>query len=114
MADFWEEAFRDKQEMWGFQPANSALKAAGIFNEKGLKNIFIPGIGYGRNAQVFIFMDKGMEISGVEISNTAIKLAEKHYGKSIKIHHGSVTDLQYDIQAFYNYCLKKLVHYLLN
>lgn len=33
-----------------------------------------------------------MEISGVEISNAAIKLTEKHYGKSIKIHHVSVTN----------------------
>ncbi len=110
MTEFWEEAFKDKQEMWGLEPANAAVKTAEIFNKKGLKNIFIPGIGYGRNAQ--IFMDNEMEISGVEISNTAIKLAKKHYGKSIKIHHGSVTNMPFDDELYDGIFCHALIHLL--
>ena len=110
MREFWEEAFKDKQEMWGFEPANSAIKTAEIFNEKCLKNIFIPGIGYGRNAKPFI--NKGMKVSGIEISNTAIELAEKHYGKSIKIAHGSVTDMSFGRELYDGIFCHALIHLL--
>src|SRR5690554_8101779 len=87
--EFWEEAFKDKQEMWGFQPAKSAVLAKDFFVKKAIKNVLITGIGYGRNAQ--IFLENGMEVSGIEISKTAVELAKKHYGTEMVIHHGSVT-----------------------
>lgn len=110
MTEFWEKAFKDKQAMWGFEPANPAIKTAEIFSNKGLKKILIPGIGYGRNAQVFI--DKEMEVSGIEISDTAIKIAEKHYGKSIEIHHGSVTDMPFDNKLYDGIFCHALIHLL--
>ncbi|MGM9509723.1 class I SAM-dependent methyltransferase [Larkinella sp. GY13] len=94
MAEFWEEAFKDKQEMWGFHPANSALLTKDFFVEKAVKNILIPGIGYGRNAKVF--QDTRMTVTGIEISKTAIDLAIKHFGTAINIHHGSVTEMPFD------------------
>lgn len=51
--EFWESAFTQKQEMWGFEPAKSAVMTRDFFIEKLVKNVLIPGIGYGRNAQVF-------------------------------------------------------------
>lgn len=57
MAEFWEEAFKEKQEMWGFEPSASTLLANDLFMEQDVKNILIPGIGYGRNAQIFIKME---------------------------------------------------------
>ncbi|WP_258538893.1 hypothetical protein [Flagellimonas abyssi] len=50
MTEFWETAFRDKQEMWGMEPAKSAELTKTFFVENSVKNILIPGIGYGRNA----------------------------------------------------------------
>lgn len=94
MAEFWEEAFKDKQEMWGFEPAKSAVLAKEFFVENGVKNMLVPGIGYGRNAQ--IFRENGIEVTGIEISKTAIALARKHYGTDMTIHHGSVTDMPFD------------------
>ncbi|NLN24645.1 MAG: class I SAM-dependent methyltransferase [Bacteroidetes bacterium] len=94
MAEFWEEAFKDKQEMWGFEPAKSAVLAKNFFVEEGINNILIAGIGYGRNAQ--IFRENGIEVTGIEISKTAIALARKHYGMDMTIHHGSVTDMPFD------------------
>jgi SAM-dependent methyltransferase len=98
MPEFWEEAFKDKQEMWGFEPAVSAVLTKDFFLKHSIKNVLIPGIGYGRNAKVF--MDNGMSVTGIEISQTAIDLAQKHYGNLLKIHHGSVTDMPFDDNLF--------------
>ncbi len=63
VTEFWEEAFKDKQEMWGLDSTQSALLTAAMFGDKGLKKVLIPGIGYGRNAQAFL--SKGMEVTGI-------------------------------------------------
>lgn len=31
MTEFWEEAFKDKQEMWGLEPAKPAIMAKDFF-----------------------------------------------------------------------------------
>jgi len=94
MTEFWEEAFKDKQEMWGLNPAKSTVITKDFFVEQKVKSVLIPGIGYGRNAQ--IFSDNGMTVTGIEISETAIDLGKKHFGNEIKIYHGSVTDMPFD------------------
>ncbi len=94
MTEFWEEAFKEKQEMWGLSPAKSAVITKDFFVEQKVKNVLIPGIGYGRNAQIFI--DNGMTVTGIEISETAIELGKKHGGNEMKIYHGSVTEMPFD------------------
>lgn len=98
MAEFWEQAFKDKQEMWGLDPAKSTVLTKDFFVEHNVKNVLIPGIGYGRNAQTFI--DSGMSVTGIEISQTAIDLAQKHFGKELKIFHGSVTEMPFDDRLY--------------
>lgn len=110
MTEFWEEAFKGKQEMWGFEPTQSAILAKDLFVEKGIKNILIPGMGYGRNAQ--IFRENGIKVSGIEISNTAIQLARKHYGTSMAIHHGSITDMPFDNNQYDGVFCYALIHLL--
>lgn len=111
MTEFWEEAFKDKQEMWGLEPAKSTVLTKDFFVENKIKNVLIPGIGYGRNAQ--IFMDNGMTVTGIEISRTAIDLAQKHFGNDLKIYHGSVTEMPFDKQLFDGIFCYGLI-YLLN
>jgi cyclopropane fatty-acyl-phospholipid synthase-like methyltransferase len=110
MAEFWEETFKGKQEMWGMQPVKSAKVAAEFFQEKALKNILIPGIGYGRNAKPFL--DAGMQVRGIEISQTAIDLAKKHFGDTLKIHHGSVCDMPFDNEKYDGIFSYGLLHLL--
>lgn len=98
MTEFWEEAFKDKQEMWGLEPAKSAVLAKNFFVDHKIKSVLIPGIGYGRNAQIFI--ENGMTVTGIEISKTAIDLARKHFGNDLKIYHGSVTEMPFDDQLY--------------
>lgn len=110
MTEFWEEAFKDKQEMWGLEPTQSARLTASLFEDKGIKKVLIPGIGYGRNAQVFL--NKGMEVTGIEISETAIELAQKHFGSAIKIYHGSVLDMPFDNERYEGIFSHALIHLL--
>ncbi|WP_132052682.1 class I SAM-dependent methyltransferase [Pseudocnuella soli] len=98
MTEFWEEAFKDKQAMWGFEPAQFAVLASDFFVAHKVQNVLIPGIGYGRNAQAF--RDKGMTVTGIEIAQTAIDLAHQHFGSGLTIHHGSVTDMPFDDQLY--------------
>lgn len=110
MAEFWETAFQEKREMWGQEPAHSAILAKDLFVRKALKNVLIPGIGYGRNAKVF--RDAGMTVTGIEISDTAIELAAAHYGTDITIHHGSVTDMPFDDMQYDGIFCHALIHLL--
>ncbi len=110
MTEFWDEAFKDKQEMWGFEPANAAVQAKDFFIQNGVKNILIPGIGYGRNA--VIFKDDGITVTGIEISQTAIDLARKRYGTDVIIHHGSVADMPFDNKQYDGIFCHGLIHLL--
>lgn len=111
MTEFWEKSFIEHQTMWGFEPTESAILANDFFVGKGIKDILIPGIGYGRNAKKFI--DSGINVTGIEISKTAIDLAEKHYGTAMKIHYGSVTEMPFDNKLYDGIFCYGLI-YLLN
>jgi SAM-dependent methyltransferase len=84
--------------MWGFEPTASAIFARNYFARMGVKDVLIPGIGYGRNAKVFL--DHGMSVTGIEISDTAIALARSQLGLQIPIYHGSVTNMPYDSRQY--------------
>lgn len=108
--EFWESNFIEKQEMWGFQPAVSAIVVKDFFVLNSVKSILIPGIGYGRNAQ--IFWDSGIAVTGIEISKTAIEMARKHYGTDMTIYHGSVTDMPFDNCIYDGIFCYALIHLL--
>ncbi|MEH6992134.1 class I SAM-dependent methyltransferase [Neobacillus drentensis] len=107
--EFWESSFIDKQTMWGFEPADSAILTKDFFLEKNVKDILVPGIGYGRNAQ--IFTDYGIEVTGIEISKTAIDLARQN-GFDSDIFHGSVTDMPFDNKLYDGIFSYALLHLL--
>lgn len=98
MAEFWEEAFKDKKEMWGLEPAKSTVLTKDFFIEQGVRNVLIPGIGYGRNANIFI--ENRIAVTGIEISQTAIDLAKKHFGDKLSIFHGSVTEMPFEDNTY--------------
>jgi 2-polyprenyl-3-methyl-5-hydroxy-6-metoxy-1,4-benzoquinol methylase len=110
MTEFWETNFKEKQTMWGFEPADSAVATVDLFRKNGLNKILIPGFGYGRNAKVF--SDNGFNVTGIEISETAIDLAKKHYGDDIKVYHGSVSDMPFDQQLYDGIFCYALIHLL--
>jgi SAM-dependent methyltransferase len=94
MVDYWEMKFSSEGAMWKFEPSDSAIYTCEFFKDKMLKKILIPGVGYGRNAK--IFYQNGFDITGIEISESAIKLAREENGLDFPIHHGSVIDMPFD------------------
>ena len=110
MTEFWESSFKDKETMWGFEPADSALAALHLFKERGLNKILIPGFGYGRNAKVFV--DAGCQVTGIEISETAIALAQKHFGVHARVYHGFVNAMPFDQEVYDGVFCYALIHLL--
>ncbi|MCI4250612.1 MULTISPECIES: class I SAM-dependent methyltransferase [Bacillus] len=108
--EFWESSFIEKQTMWGFEPTESAIFTKDFFLEKNVKNILVPGIGYGRNAKVFI--DNGINVTGIEISKTAIDLAKQHGLEDISIYHGSVNEMPFDNKSYDGIYSHALLHLL--
>lgn len=108
--EIWETSFAEYQAIWGFEPARSAVIIKDFFLEKSIKTILIPGIGYGRNAQ--IFLENGMRVTGIEISKTAIELAREYHGSNTTIYHGSVTDMPFDTQLYEGIFCHALIHLL--
>lgn len=98
MTELWEAAFTKMQLAWGLLPTRAALLACDHFDREGVRDVLIPGIGYGRNA--LPFLERGMSVTGIEISETAIALARSALGLQIPIHHGSVTDMPFDDREY--------------
>lgn len=94
MTEFWETSFQAKKAMWGDLPAESAILASKLFSERGYRHVLIPGIGYGRNASPFL--DAGMNVTGIEISETAVAMAKAGLGAGLIIHYGSVAGMPFD------------------
>lgn len=111
MTEFWESSFIENQMMWGFEPSDSAILTKDFFLEKKVKDILIPGIGYGRNAKVFI--DNGINVTGIEISKTAIDIARQNE-LNISIFHGSVADMPFDDKLYDGIFYYALIHLLNN
>ncbi|WP_104382460.1 bifunctional 2-polyprenyl-6-hydroxyphenol methylase/3-demethylubiquinol 3-O-methyltransferase UbiG [Sphingobacterium sp. HMA12] len=108
--EFWERNFVEKGEMWGGFPAHSAQIAKDFFLTKNIKEILIPGFGYGRNGH--IFLENGIDITGIELSNTAIELARKRFGPQTIIYHGSVVDMPFDTKKYDGIFCHGLIHLL--
>ncbi len=110
MTEFWEENFKNKQKMWGEAAAPAADVACGYFKERGVKTVLIPGIGYGRNAVPFL--NAGMEVTGIEISETAINIAKEEMKIGNTIYHGSVTDMPFDNKSYEGIFCYAVIHLL--
>jgi SAM-dependent methyltransferase len=109
MIEYWESRFKAEGAMWKYEPSDSAIIALDLFKSNNISNILIPGIGYGRNAR--LFCDNGFEVTGIEISKSAIDIArasELH----CKIHHGSVTSMPFDNIKYDGIFCYALIHVL--
>ncbi|HDR7355896.1 Uncharacterized protein BCZB5J_03151 [Bacillus cereus] len=108
--EFWESSFIEKQTMWGFEPTESAILTKDFFLEKNVKDILVPGIGYGRNAKVFI--ENGINVTGIEISKTAIDLARENGLEDVRMYHGSVNEMPFDNKLYDGIFSHALLHLL--
>jgi len=93
MSEYWENKYKEIGTQWQYESADSAIIARDLFIKNGFHKILIPGVGFGRNAKPFV--ESGMDITGIEISQTVIQLARES-GLDFPIHHGSVTRMPFD------------------
>src|SRR5665811_1122316 len=103
------DRFKDEGALWDFLPSDSAIRTLDIFKTNKLKHILIPGFGYGRNAKLFI--ENGFEVTGIEISQSAIDLAKAN-GLNCMIHHGSVISMPFDNILYDGIFCYALIHLL--
>lgn len=109
MIEFWEDLFQEIELLWTFEPADSSIFACSLFAENGFRKILIPGVGYGRNAKLFV--ESGFEVSGIEISETAIRLAREN-GLEFPVQLGSVTQMPFDDSVYDGIYCYALIHLL--
>ncbi len=107
MSEFWDEMFRKIGSVWTFEPTDSALQASDLFVSEKVEKVLIPGIGFGRNAKPFL--EKGMSVTGIEISETAIQIAKEN-NLPCRIHHGSVFEMPFDEAVFDGIYCYALIH----
>lgn len=110
MNDYWEHLFCSEEIPWGTEASDSAFITRDLFLEHSLRKVLIPGIGYGRNARIFI--DRGLEVTGIEISGTAIMQAKKYLGPDTVLYHGSVTEMPFDTILYEGIYCYALIHLL--
>ncbi len=110
MPEIWESTFAEKRVMWGREPTLSAVFAKDYFVRMGVRDVLIPGVGYGRNARAFL--DSGMSVTGIEISETAIGLARSELGLDFPIHHGPVSNMPFDDRQYDGIFCYALIHLL--
>jgi SAM-dependent methyltransferase len=106
MSTFWEERFREEGKIWGNTPSRSVGPAIDLFREAGVHSVLVPGSGYGRNAEALA--RAGFEVTGIELSATAVALAH-HSSPDIRYHQGSVLDMPFDDSVYDGiYCFNVL------
>ena len=105
--EFWETLFKTEGNSWGFEPADSAIETSDIFQKNGVHRVLIPVIGYGRNAKPFL--DRGMEVTGIEVSATAVKMVSNLF-PNVKAFHGSVLEMPYDHKMYDGIFCYALIH----
>jgi SAM-dependent methyltransferase len=104
--NFWEERFREEGKIWGDTPSRSVACAIGLFNKNGVGSVLVPGSGYGRNAESFA--RAGFEVTGIEISESAVTLARQNTS-DVRYYHGSVLDMPIDDSTYDGiYCFNVL------
>jgi SAM-dependent methyltransferase len=106
MNTFWEERFRGEGRIWGDTPSRTVPYAIKLFKKAGVHEVLIPGSGYGRNAGEFA--RAGFEVTGIEISPSALALACNN-SLGVRYHHGSVLDRPFDDSMYDGiYCFNVL------
>ena len=91
--EYWESRFKAEGKIWGESPSQSAHAAVKLFLANNVKTVLVPGSGYGRNTK--LFSAAGMDVTGIEISETAYEMAIQFDPRS-KFYKGTVLDMSFD------------------
>ena len=84
--------FQNESNVWGDDPSATSMFALEIFRQHMVRNILVPGSGYGRNTK--LLSQNGFRVSGIDISSVACELARK-FDSLTEFHNGSVLDMSF-------------------
>jgi SAM-dependent methyltransferase len=90
--EYWNNRYSDNGKIWGTEPSSAAFYALKLFKNHEIIKILIPGAGYGRHTK--FFSKNNYEVTGIEISETAVNIAKEFDSKS-KCILGSVLDMPF-------------------
>ncbi len=90
MENYWDGRYHKEGKIWGDTPSITASYACEAFLKSKVKKLLIPGIGYGRNARVFV--NAGLEVEGIEVSGEAVRILTGDL-PGVKCRLGSVADV---------------------
>ena len=91
--EYWESRFKAEGKIWGESPSRSAHAAVKLFLANNVKTVLVPGSGYGRNTK--LFSASGLDVTGIEISETAYEMANQFNPRS-KFYKGTILDMSFD------------------
>ena len=95
--EYWDGRYTAEGKIWGESPSLSAHKALEIFLANNVKSVLVPGSGYGRNTK--LFSTAGMAVTGIEISETAFKMAGQFDPQS-RFYMDTVLDMSFDHRRY--------------
>ena len=97
MEQYWNGRFLTEGKIWGDSPSRTAVYAGKLFREKRVRTILVPGAGYGRNTA--FFAANGLQVSGIELSSEALRLAVAH-DPATRFFKGSVLDMPFSNDVY--------------
>ena len=104
--EYWDGRYASEGKIWGDSPSQSAHDALKLFLTRNVKSVLVPGSGYGRNTR--LFSTTGLDVTGIEISETAYKMASQFDPRS-KFYRGTVLDMSFDNRRYDGiYCFNVL------
>ncbi|MFX0074524.1 MAG: class I SAM-dependent methyltransferase [Candidatus Hermodarchaeota archaeon] len=104
--EYWEKRFIDGGKIWGDKSSTTAIHALYLFKRHSLNKILVPGAGYGRNTK--LFTNAKLQVVGIEVSESAIKIA-KNFDPKTRFIHGSVLEMPFNDEKFDGiYCFNVL------
>ena len=95
--EYWNERYLKEGKIWGEKPSKSSLYALKLFKKYKIKNILIPGSGYGRHTK--FFSENNYSVVGIEISKIAIEIA-KIFDVMTTFFYGSVLKMDIILGKF--------------
>lgn len=93
--EYWNGRYSEEGRIWGVDSCLAAKMAGEVFGEQGFKKVLVPGCGYGRNA--LYLQSKGFDVTGFDISDEAVRIAEESARKQkadIKMRLGDVLQVE--------------------
>jgi SAM-dependent methyltransferase len=108
--EYWDKRYESEGKIWGEQPSLTAKYAAVLFQRANIQSILVPGSGYGRHTK--FLSESGFNVTGIEISATALNLAYK-FDLHSRFYQSSVLDMSFDNHRYDGIFCFNLLHLFL-